>query len=48
MINEIEHILSFYIMFKIVAALTDYFSKFILSFIFSFLLLDMIGVLKDD
>jgi len=48
MINQIEHILSFYIMFKIVAVATDYFLKFILSYVVSFLVLDMIGLTKND
>jgi hypothetical protein len=48
MINEIEHIISFYIMFKIVAFVTDYFVTFILTYVFGFLLLDMIGLLKND
>jgi hypothetical protein len=48
MINQIEHIISFYIMFKIVAFLTDYFLKFIVTYVFGFLVLDMIGLIKDD
>ncbi len=48
MINEIEHILSFYIMFKIVAFVTDYLLTFIVTYVFGFLVLDMIGLIKND
>jgi hypothetical protein len=48
MINEIGHILSFYLMLQIVSIFTNYFLKYVLTFVFSFLVLDMIGLLKDD
>lgn len=48
MINQIEHILSFYIAFKIVTSLVALFTKYICVNLITFLLLDMIGVVKND